>query len=405
MRIGLVCPYTWDSPGGVKAHVQDLAENLLALGHQVSVLAPVDDPDAADLPGYLVAAGRGVPIPGNGSVARVCFGPVSMTRTRRWLRTGQFDILHLHEPNVPSVSMLAIWSAQGPMVATFHLSRATRSALLTVFESVLQTGMEKLTGRIAVSAAARKVVMEHLGGDAVLIPNGVSVARFRDAAPLPGRRRRPTVVFLGRTDEPRKGLAVLLRALPDLVAAVPDVCVLVAGPGDARKIVDETVPVALHGHVELLGLVSESDKPSVYASGDVYCAPNIYGESFGIVLTEAMSTGTPVLASDLEAFRRVLQDGQCGVLFPVGEPAALAEALVALLADPERRQHLRTAGQRAVAQYDWAAVTSRIVDVYETVRASAPVSDALDDELFDDENDSRAAASWRRLLESVRGRG
>ncbi|MCW2621903.1 MAG: Phosphatidylinositol alpha-mannosyltransferase, partial [Frankiales bacterium] len=223
MRIGLVCPYSWDMPGGVQAHVHDLADNLIALGHVVSVLAPVDEPDTADLPDYLVPAGRAVPVRFNGSVARVCFGPISLARTRRWLRQGHFDVLHLHEPNVMSISMLAIWTARGPMVATFHLSRATRSRALTVFEPVLQTGLEKLTGRIAVSAAARKVVMEHLGGDAVLIPNGVSVARFAGATPLPGRREHPTVVFLGRIDEPRKGLDVLLRALPALVERVPDV--------------------------------------------------------------------------------------------------------------------------------------------------------------------------------------
>lgn len=399
MRIGLVCPYTWDSPGGVKAHIQDLAENLIALGHDVSVLAPVDDPDAPDLPAYLVPAGRAVPIAGNGSVARVSFGPVSLTRTRRWLRNGQFDVLHIHEPNAPSISMLAMWSAKGAIVATFHLSRATRSVLMTVFESILQTGLEKLTGRIAVSAAARKVVMEHFGGDAVLIPNGVSVSRFRGAQPLPGRPRRPTVVFLGRIDEERKGLAVLLAALPALVRRIPDVLLLVAGPGDRPEL-----PAALRPHVEFLGLVSEADKPSVYASGQVYCAPNTHGESFGIVLTEAMAAGTPIVASDLEAFARVLEEGRAGVLFPVGDAAALATALGDLLEDPTRRAHLSAEGARAVLTYDWESVTARIVEVYETVQLSAPVVDGFDEDLPEDEDEGRASVTWRRLVESVRGR-
>ena len=300
MRVGIVCPYTWDVPGGVQAHVRDLADSLIGLGHYVSVLTPVDDPDEADLPAYVVAAGRAVPVPYNGSVARLAFGPLTLARTRRWLREGAFDVLHIHEPTVPSLSMLACFAASGPMVATFHTATA-RSRALQVFGSVLQPGLEKITGRIAVSSAARRVVVEHLGGDAVLIPNGVSVARFQGAQPLPDQPPVPTVSFLGRIDEQRKGLAVLLEALPELVELVPDVRLLVAGPGDVEE-VRETIPAALRSHVDLLGLVSEADLPRVYATGDVYCAPNTKGESFGIVLIEAMATGTPVVASDLDAF-------------------------------------------------------------------------------------------------------
>ena len=421
MRIGIVCPYTWDTPGGVQAHVHDLAEHLIELGHNVSVLSPVDEPDNPDLPAYVVSAGRAVPVPYNGSVARLCFGPLSLTRTRRWLRAGRFDVLHIHEPTVPSVSMLAIWTARGALVATFHTS-TSRSRWLQVFGTVLQPGMEKLTGRIAVSPAARRVIMEHLGGDAVLIPNGVDVGRFAGAPPLPTRDGRPTVVFLGRTDEPRKGLAVLLAALPELARRVPDVRLLVAGPGDGSEGL-AGVPPGLRHHIELLGLVSEADKPSVYATGDVYCAPNTHGESFGIVLAEAMATGTAVVASDLEAFRRVLEDGRAGVLTPVGDAAALATALADLLADPARRSELVAAGSRAVLAYDWGTVTQSILDVYETVRASAPVQDELDDELpdlLDEELDGvdvptgpdllgapgtgRAAIAWRRLVDGLRSR-
>ncbi len=186
-------------------------------------------------PSYVVAAGRAVPVPYNGSVARLAFGPLTLTRTRRWLREGAFDVLHLHEPTVPSLSMLACFAASGPIVATFHTATA-RSRALQVFGSALQPGLEKITGRIAVSPAARRVVVEHLGGDAVLIPNGVAVDRFAGAQPLPGDRPGPTVAFLGRIDEPRKGLAVLLEALPELVELVPDVRLLVAGPGDVEDV-------------------------------------------------------------------------------------------------------------------------------------------------------------------------
>jgi phosphatidylinositol alpha-mannosyltransferase len=377
VRVGIVCPYTWDVPGGVQAHVHDLAESLLSQGHEVSVLTPVDDPDEAALPDWVVPAGRAVPVPYNGSVARLAFGPLSLARTRRWLREGRFDVLHVHEPTVPSLSMLATFAARGPMVATFHTA-TTRSRALQVFGTALQPGLEKITGRIAVSPAARRVVVEHLGGDAVLVPNGVSVARFEGAQPFPDRPDAPTVCFLGRIDEPRKGLAVLLEALPELVRRVPGVRLLVAGPGDVEE-VRASVPAQLRDRVELMGLVSEADKPRVYASGDVYCAPNTHGESFGIVLIEAMAAGTPVVASDLEAFRRVLEDGGAGVLFPVGDALALAGALADLLADPGRRAALSATGHEVVRRYDWATVTRMVLAVYETVRAAAPVD--LDDDL------------------------
>jgi phosphatidylinositol alpha-mannosyltransferase len=399
VKVGIVCPYTWDVPGGVQAHVRDLAETLIELGHNVSVLAPVDEPDEADLPTYLVPAGRAVPVPYNGSVARLAFGALSLTRTRRWLRKGRFDVLHLHEPTVPSLSMLACFAAKGSMVATFHTATA-RSRALQVFGTALQPGLEKITGRIAVSPAARRVVVEHLGHDAVLIPNGVNVRRFTGAQPMPGLAPRPRVVFLGRIDEPRKGLQVLLDALPALQALVPDVEVLVAGPGEL-----DDVPEG----VRLLGLVSEADKPSTYASGDVYCAPNTHGESFGIVLIEAMAAGTPVVASDLEAFRRVLDDGEAGVLFPVGDSAALAASLAALLLDPERQRWLAAAGSRVVQAYDWAHVTRQVVEVYDTVRAAAPVElEDLDEpdveDLGQEDDPTRVSETLKRWLAVVRER-
>ena len=370
MRIGITCPYTWDVPGGVQAHVRDLSAHLIGLGHDVSVLTPVDDPDEARLPPYVLSAGRAVPVPYNGSVARLVFGPLSLTRTRRWLREGEFDVLHVHEPTVPSVSMLACFAASGPMVATFHTATA-RSRALQVFGTALQPALEKISARIAVSAAARRVVVEHLGADAVLIPNGVDVVRFDGAQPLPGRSAAPTVVFLGRIDEGRKGLAVLLEALPELVRLVPGVRLLVAGPGNCDD-VREAVPRSLRDRVELLGLVSDADKPSVFASGQVYCAPNTHGESFGIVLVEAMATGTPVVASALEAFRRVLDEGRAGVLVPVRDAGALAAALGALLCDPPRQARLAASAREVVRAYDWASVTRQVLDVYETVADTAP---------------------------------
>src|SRR6266550_3413559 len=372
MRVGLVCPYSWDIPGGVQAHVRDLAETLLAMGHQVSVLAPADDD--TPLPWYVVGAGRAVPVRYNGSVARLQFGPVSAARVRRWLRDGMFDVLHVHEPVAPSLSLLACMLARGPIVATFHTA-TTRSRSLAAAHGMLQPFMEKIRGRIAVSAAARKVQVEHLGGDAVEIPNGVAVARFASAQPLPGYPRLGgTVGFIGRYDEPRKGMPVLLQAMGTLAAARPDLRLLVAGRGDADELT-AALPTALAGRVDLLGQVSEEDKARMLRSVDVYCAPNLGGESFGIVLLEAMAAGTPIIASDLDAFRRVLgsADGKlAGVLVPTGDATALAAALGAMLDDPDRRRAMAERGAQVVAPYDWRVVAAQVVDVYETVMAAEP---------------------------------
>jgi phosphatidyl-myo-inositol alpha-mannosyltransferase len=369
MRVGLVCPYSWDIPGGVQAHVRDLAEALIDLGHEVSLLTPADED--TPLPPYAVSAGRAVPVRYNGSVARLQFGPVSAARARRWLREGRFDVLHLHEPSTLSLSLTVLMLARGPIVATWH-SSITRSRTLSALSGPLQPFVEKISGRIAVSAAARRVQVEHLGGDAVEIPNGVAVAHYATAEPLPGYPRPGTVGFIGRYDEPRKGMPVLLDGLARLARDRPELRLLVAGRGDADDLLDE-LPPALAGRVELLGQVSEADKARMLRSVDVYCAPNLGGESFGIILLEAMAAGAPILASDLDPFRRVLDDGRAGTLFRTGDPAALATALAGLLDDPARRQRLVGIGTEVVAGYDWPVVAKQIVAVYETVVAADPV--------------------------------
>ena len=365
MRVGLVCPYSWDVPGGVQEHIRDLAETLMDLGHQVSVITPADDDTV--LPAYVVSAGRAVPVPYNGSVGRVAFGFLSASRVRRWLKEGQFDVLHVHEPAAPSLSLLAAWSATGPIVATVHIANP-RSRLLHAATPILEYVGEKISARIAVSEAARTTLVEHLGGDAVLIPNGVTVRRYEKADPLPGWPGPGGALgFLGRMDEARKGLAVLLAAFGILGPQRPGLRLLIAGPGDAEEAM-EKVPPALRDRVVLLGQVSEEDKVRVYHSVDVFCAPNTGGESFGIVLAEAMAAGAPIVASDLDAFRMVLRGGEAGELFATGDPDALAQAAARLLDDPARRAELSAAARRAVRAFDWPAVAREVVQVYETVR-------------------------------------
>ena len=376
MRIGIVCPYEWDVPGGVQQHIRDLAEALIGLGHEVSVIAPADE--EAELEPFVVPAGRAVPVPYNGSVGRVSFGFLSASRVRRWINEGRFDVLHVHEPAAPSLGILACWAADGPIVGTFHASYQ-KSRLVSVTAPILQSALEKITGRIAVSEAARKTLVEHLGGDAVLIPNGVATERYAMAEPLPGwpgrtdgdgdgaaRGTGGALGFLGRMDEPRKGLPVLLRAFEILGRRRPGLRLLLAGPGDADDVLGKVSP-ELRDRVVVLGMVSEEDKIRAYHSVDVFVAPNLGGESFGIVLAEAMSAGAPILASDIEAFDRVLLGGRAGVLFPVGDHEALAAAAAELLDDPARRKQLSAEARAAVRRYDWSAVARDVLRVYETV--------------------------------------
>jgi phosphatidylinositol alpha-mannosyltransferase len=369
VRIGIVCPYSLDVPGGVQSHVLDLARALRRIGHEVDVLAPADED--SPMPEFVTPTGRALGIPYNGSVARLSFGPVSFARARRWIREHDFDVLHLHEPTAPSLSMLALMVADGPIVATFHTSTA-RSRALSAFHAVLQPFLEKITARIAVSALARRVQVEHLGGDAVEIPNGVDVRFYADAEPLPGYPRPGhTVGFLGRFTEPRKGMPVLLAAARRLLDEFPELELLVVGRGEADDLRKLAGPV-LADHIVLLGQADDATKARALRSMDVYCAPNTGGESFGMILTEAMAARSAVVASDLNAFRRVLDDERAGLLFPVGDDAALAGTIAELLRDEPRRLALAAAGQQRVAAFDWTVVAAQVLRVYETAIAASP---------------------------------
>ncbi|MER7951083.1 glycosyltransferase family 4 protein [Streptomyces sp. NPDC096079] len=370
MKIGIVCPYSWDVPGGVQFHIRDLAEHLIRLGHEVSVLAPADDD--TPLPPYVVSAGRAVPVSYNGSVARLSFGFLSAARVRRWLHDGTFDVVHIHEPTSPSLGLLTCWAAQGPIVATFHTSNPRSRAMIAAYP-ILQPALEKISARIAVSEYARRTLVEHLGGDAVVIPNGVDVDFFARAEPKK-EWQGETLGFIGRIDEPRKGLPVLMRALPRILTERPGARLLVAGRGDEEEAV-ASLPAEMRSRVEFLGMVSDEDKARLLRSVDVYVAPNTGGESFGIILVEALSAGAPVLAADLDAFAQVLDQGSAGELFANEDADALADAAIALLGDAPRRAELSARGSAHVRRFDWGTVGADILAVYETVADGAAAVD------------------------------
>ncbi|HUW78647.1 MAG TPA: glycosyltransferase family 4 protein [Candidatus Nanopelagicaceae bacterium] len=362
MRIGIVCPYDWDFPGGVQFHIRDLAQKLIEWGHEVSVLAPTSED--VERPEWLVDAGRPIAVPYNGAVARVQFGPVAAGRVRRWISEGSFDVLHLHEPGIPSLSLLACWAASGPMVGTFHAAHV-RSRALNAASPFLVPALEKLSARIAVSEEARATLIDHHGGDAVVIPNGVNFDLFAGAIPQ-SRWQGLTLGFVGRFDEPRKGLALLLAAMPNIIKRHPEIRLVIAGRGDSDSLMSR-LPTIVKDHCEFLGIVDDQTKASLFASVGVYVAPNTGGESFGIIVAEAMSAGAAIVASDLAAFHAVLDDGNAGVFFSNGDASDLASVISDLLDNTQERINLGVRAQLAALRFDWSQVASQIQSVYEMV--------------------------------------
>lgn len=378
LRVGMVCPYSFDVPGGVQNHVLGLARYLRQAGHRPIVLAPGElDPSAAalDFEGF-ASVGAAMPVPYNGSVARVNFGPLSAARVRRWLRNGKFDLIHIHEPITPSISLLALWAAERPVVATFHTA-TPRSRSMQLASGVLRAAIEKIDAGIAVSESARSVVIQHLGRDAVVIPNGIRFDDFAQRRPVgtelfghaagsPQPAKQPRLIFIGRLDEPRKGLDVLLAAVPLIKEARPNLQVIIAGQGS------RPLPPGCSN----LGTISEETKIALLGSADVFVAPQLARESFGIVLLEAMASGAQIVASDLPPFVDLLgarqDDHRLGEVFTVGDHRALANAVLHVLDHPDPIRAARA--QQAARNYDWSNVGSTVLAIYRAALSAAPVT-------------------------------
>jgi phosphatidylinositol alpha-mannosyltransferase len=368
LRIGMVCPYSFDVPGGVQNHVLGLARFLRQLGHRPSVLAPGElgsSTATLDLEDF-ASVGATVPVPYNGSVARVNFGPLSAARVRRWLRNGEFDLIHIHEPITPSISLLALWAAEQPVVATFHTA-TPRSRSMQLASGVLRAAIEKIDAGIAVSEAARSVVVQHLGRDAVVIPNGIRFDDFAQRRPISSGRKvtgSGRILFIGRLDEPRKGLDVLLAAIPLISEARPNLEVIIAGQGSRQ----------LPSCCRSLGTVSDETKIALLGSTDVFVAPQLARESFGIVLLEAMASGVQIVASDLPSFVDLLGEPEdqhrLGEVFTVGDHRALALTVLHVLDHPDPMRASRA--QQAARHYDWSGVGTTVLAVYRAALSAAP---------------------------------
>jgi phosphatidylinositol alpha-mannosyltransferase len=345
-HVALVCPYSLDTPGGVQHQVLALERALTRLDHRVTVLAP----------GPTGGLGRAIPIPVNGSIARMAPHPGGALRTRRVLTRSRFDVVHLHEPLAPSITIPTLLLHSAPTVATFHA--AGERTPYRWFGAPARRLARRIDASVAVSDAAAELVHRQLGVSCAVLYNGIDLERFG-----PGRRdrRSRSVLFLGRHEE-RKGLDVLLEAMAELPE---DVSILIGGAGpDSRRLQDRFCG---NPRVVWLGEVSEATKLELLQRSSVLCAPSRHGESFGVVLLEAMATGLPVVASDLPGYRALSNDGTAAKLVPPGDPAALARELIRVLSDDHLADSLRTAGLRQAHRFSLDSLAERYVEIYEAL--------------------------------------
>ena len=350
----MVCPYSLSFPGGVQGQVLAQARTMRALGHEVRVLAPCDDapPEAGVTP-----LGRSVPFASNGSVAPLAPDPACGRRLLQALRDEAFDIVHLHEPLCPGPPLVALAFARQPLVGTFH--RSGDSLVYAALRPAAVAIARRLALRCAVSEDARATAARALGGTYEVLFNGIEVERLAKATPWP--TTGPTILFLGR-HEPRKGLSVLIDAMPHLPA---DVRLWVAGEG--AESAGLQAATAGNPRIEWLGRITDAEAASRLRGADVFCAPSIHGESFGVVLLEAMAASTPVVASDLPGYRNVAAPDVQALLVPPGQPAALADGLRRVLSDRGLGERLAAAGEARAAELSMDRLCERYLELYESV--------------------------------------
>ncbi len=367
MKICLVSPYDFPYKGGVSDHISHLDEQLRAMGHEVKILAPTSnrEDDVTEAKNFYPVSRHIIGLPANGSVARISLSLWLWGYVKEILAAEQFDVIHLHEPFMPTVPMAVLRHSKTMNIATFHAFGEGSNTPYRYGKPILDYFNSKLHGRIAVSAHAKRYVEQYWPADYRIIPNGIELERFSN--PLPPiplmQDGRANVLFVGRFSESRKGFRYLLRAMPLVKEYFPSARLVVAGKGEVEEFAEELRDLA-PGDVEFVGFVSDEDLPRYYQSADVFCAPSIGGESFGIVLLEAMAAGTAVVAGNIAGYGSVLQQGQQGFLVEPKNEEAIARALIRLLPDRDLRAQMGASGKRHAAQYSWDKVARRIVDYY-----------------------------------------
>lgn len=366
MKILLVSPFDFDSPGGVNEHVRQLDRQFQTLGHSTRILAAASDAGEED-DGHVYRLGRSASIPSNGSRARITLSPFIGSRVRQFLAAERFDIVHLHEPLAPMLPLTVLLHSRAVNVGTFHAARAN-NIWYHYTKAILDMFFDKLDGRIAVSESAREFVDSYFPAAYEIVPNGIDIERHHpDAVPLPRfMDGRPNILFVGRHDEARKGFRHLLRALPMVRSQFPDARLLVVGPGDAERYGRYLEQHRLTtDDVVFAGFVDDKLKARYYATADVFCAPSTGRESFGLILLEGMASGKPVVASAIPGYRGVIQSGVDGILVEPKDAQALALAVVRVLSDAALRERLRANALANVEQYSWPNVARRVLEVFE----------------------------------------
>ena len=362
MKIGLVTPYVYPVPGGVNEHVRFLYENLRLRGHDVRILTSSHGLQRAS-EGDVIRIGKGFSVPSNGSMGTITISPRYVSQMNAVLAQERFDVLHFHEPFVPFLSLVTLRQSTSVNIATFH-AYAGFSPAMELGSKTLQGYARKLHGRIAVSAAARHFVDRFFPGDYKIIPNGVNVGRFQRAVPLARwQDGTPNLLFVGRLED-RKGLIHLLKAFR-LIRKTDRACrLLVVGSGPQEREMRRYVLTRGLGDVEFLGRVSDSEKAQLFRTADVFVSPATRGESFGIVLLEAMAAGAPIVCSDIHGYKGVVHRGEQALLVPPRDPKALAAAICELLDDPARRATMGASGQARAEQFSWEHVTAKVEAYY-----------------------------------------
>lgn len=368
MRVAIVCPYAWDRVGGVQSHIRALGNELSRSGHEVQIMAPSSMTLTHQFGGGadVKLVGRAVGVPANGSIAPLAFGPLAAAGIRSALRDFAPDVMHLHEPLIPSLSLLALQTSKVPSVGTFHAAKE-ESFAYRLASPVLRRSAERIAVRTAVSDAAGELVGRYFPGDYALTPNGVDVARFSKADPLELPEGKK-ILFLGRLER-RKGLEVLIQAMTRLRDL--DAELIVAGTGPAERSA-RSLASRLGVSARFVGRLGEDELPRMYRSVDVYCAPGLGGESFGIVLVEAMAAGAPVVCSDLPGYRSVA--GTAASLVPPDDAGMLADALRKVLTDQDLATQMRKDGARVAGMFDWRRLVANVSSMYERALASTTSS-------------------------------
>jgi phosphatidyl-myo-inositol alpha-mannosyltransferase len=389
LKIALVSPYDYPYPGGVTEHISHLAAEFRRRGHEVHIIAPQSAGVHEQVGETVHSVGSVVPVPVNGSVARISLSLRLSRKVKEILESEQFDVVHLHEPLLPALPVTVLRHSHTVNIGTFHAFAQSNYAYF-YGKPILRYFVRRLHGRIAVSAAARDFVSPYFPGNYEIIPNGIDYHRFAGPPNLIEKYRLggPNILFVGRLEK-RKGFKYLLRAMGGVWEQFPKARLIVVGAGpllrDYRRLVET------HGleNVEFAGFVSSEDLCRYYQSCDVFCAPSTGQESFGIVLLEAMAAGKPLVASDIPGYRGVVNHGVEGLLVPPKDERALAASLVRLLSEPDLMAQMSLAGKVKAEQFSWDKVAGRVLAYYDQVLASRPLERV------------QKRSRWRRAATSI----